>query len=132
MATGAVVTDEGKKIVLNRTFKTTPDYSIPDEFKIGTGTTTPARGDTDLETPVSIDGDNFKDVDSGYPILTEGTLNAETRCIVLTTEANGNTITEFGLVNSDSSRKLFSHAVFTGITKTNTVQIILTERDQIQ
>ena len=49
-----IVTTLGKKILLNRGYKATPDYSIPSQFKVGTGTTAPAVGDTDLANSIPI------------------------------------------------------------------------------
>ena len=132
MATGIVITNNGRKICLNRTFKATPDYLAPTQFKIGTGTTTPAVTDTDLETPVNIDGDNFKDIVSGYPVLDETNMQATIRSLVLTTEANGNSLTEYGLVNEDGTRLLFSHSVHTAVTKTTSVQVIYIEKDKVK
>jgi len=128
--TGTIITQEGQKIMLNRTFKSVPDYTAPTEFKVGTGTTNPTITDTDLETPVGIDGDNFKGVVAGYPVLDESNLQATIRCLLLSTEANGNDLTEFGLVNTDASRKLFSRAVHGAITKNNSTQIIYVEKDK--
>lgn len=54
MATGQIITTAGKKILLNRTFKSTPDYTAPSLIKIGIGTTTPVIGDTDLSNPIPI------------------------------------------------------------------------------
>lgn len=56
MAVGQVVTTRGAKIMLNRTFKETPDYEAPTLFKVGVGTTTPAISDTAIETPVPLTG----------------------------------------------------------------------------
>ena len=55
MATGMVLTNNGKKIVLNRSFKTTPDYSIVSTYQIGIGTTTPTGTDSGLENKVPMD-----------------------------------------------------------------------------
>ena len=71
MATGQIWTDNGNKILINRTFKSVPDYSTLSQFKVGTGTTTPTASDTDLVTPVTIDVDNFKNFVSGYPTIDE-------------------------------------------------------------
>lgn len=56
-----IKTTLGKKIVLNRSYKTTPDYTIPSQFKVGIGTTTPAVGDTDLTNSVPIDNGTTND-----------------------------------------------------------------------
>ena len=131
MSTGQIITTAGKKLVLNRTFKVTPDYLSPTQFKVGTGTDTPVIGDTDLGTAVTIDATNFKDIASGYPTLDETNMQATIRCILLTTEANSNSLTEFGIVNEDTSPILFSRLVHTAITKTTSVQVIYVEKDKI-
>lgn len=56
MTSGGLIVDDGLKIMLNRTYKDTPDYEEPTVFKVGTGTTTAAGTDTDLESPVAITG----------------------------------------------------------------------------
>ena len=129
MATGQLITNNGLKISLNRTYKATPDYTAPTVFKIGTGTTTPDVSDTDVETGVNINGGATKSFVSGYPILDETNLQATTRCLLLTTEANGNSITEFGLFNTDGTALMFSHAVFTAISKTTSVQVSFVEKE---
>lgn len=132
MATGNIVTTEGKKIVLNRTFLASPTKTAPSLFKVGTGNNTPVAGDTDLQTAVVISGGSYtKAIASGYPLLTESTLNSTIRAILLTTEANGNTLAEFGSFNNDTSKVLFSRAVYTGIIKTSSIQMIFVEKDKI-
>ena len=51
----------GKKIVINRSYKAVPDYTIPSQFKVGLGTTAPAVGDTDLELSVPIGNGTVND-----------------------------------------------------------------------
>jgi hypothetical protein len=132
MGNGTVVTTTGRKIMLNRGFKSAPDYLHPSQFKTGTGTTTPVIANTAMETAVDITaGVQLKDVLVGYPSLDETNNQSTTRCVLLTTDANGNTLTEFGLFNKDATPKMFSHAVFTGIAKTTSVQIIIIEKDKI-
>lgn len=123
MANGQIITTNGKKIVLNRAFKSSPDYTIPSILKVGTGTGTPSIADSDLGTAVSIDGDNFKSILSGYPLLDEPNLQVTLRAILLVTEANSNSLTEVGFVNNDGTKKLYSRAVHTAITKNNTTEI---------
>ena len=295
MVAGQIITTLGKKIALNRTFKATPDYLTPTVFKIGTGTTTPAIGDTDIEHKVPISGmetidscdattgwtdnadntvsvntttykegtgalnytkdgtasanassyktttslnftskeialwiyvkdatmyakfavsacleirfgsdssnyyywrkdkadlaagwnyvhgltsatatgttgtpvitacdytmvqftadasgttwsagdlivdylqlvsttDNYKAFVVGYPSLDETNLQVTIRGILLTTDANGHSLTEFGAFNLDATNKLYSHTVHTAISKTNTTQVIYIEKDKI-
>ena len=131
MANGQVVTTQGKLIAFNRLFKAVPDYTTPTLFCVGTGTTTPVVTDTDLAIPVNINGGQTKAFISGYPILDEVNLNSTIRCLLLVTEANGNSLTEFGIKNTDGTKKLFSRAVHTPITKTTGVQVIYLEKDKI-
>lgn len=131
MATGNIITTSGKLISIDRTFNSSPTRTAPTQFKVGTGTTTPAVGDTDLVTPVSIDGDNFKDFVSGYPTLDTTNIQATIRCFLTSLEANGNTLTEFGIVNTDGTPLMFSRMVHTGISKTNSIEVAYIEKDKI-
>lgn len=131
MTTGQIITNSGKLIVLDRTFNSSPTRSEPNQFKVGTGTTTPSLSDTDLVTPVSIDGDNFKGFVSGYPVLNTTSIQSTIRCFLNSTEANGNALTEFGIVNSDGTPLMFSRAVHTVINKTSSNEITYIEKDKI-
>jgi len=131
MANGTVITTNGKKIMLNRTYKVTPDYLAPTKFKIGTGTTTPTISDTDVETGVNINGGATKVFVSGYPVLDETNIQATIRCYLNSTEGNGNALTEFGLFNIDSSPLMFSHVVFTAISKTTATEISFVQKDKL-
>lgn len=129
--TGQIITTSGKKIIMDRTFNSSPTRTVPSQFKVGTGTTDPTISDTDLETPVSIDGDNFKNFVSGYPLLDLINMQVTFRANLLSTEANGNTLTEWGTVNSDGTPLLFSRSTFTGIAKTSSIEIAFIEKDTL-
>jgi len=131
MGNGTVITTNGVKIMLNRTYKATPDYLAPTKFKIGTGTTTPVVENTDVETGVNINGGATKSFVSGYPTLDETNMQATIRCYLDSTEGNGNSLTEFGLFNEDGSALMFSHAVFTAISKTTATEISFVQKDTI-
>lgn len=128
MAVGQILVDNGKKIILDRSFNTSPTRSVPSQIKVGTGTDTPTSGDTDLQTPVNIDGDNFKGFVSGFPNINFTSFSAEIRAILLTTEANGNSLSEFGIVNGDGTPLLFMRSVFTAFTKNNTTQVTFIQK----
>lgn len=131
MSTGAIFTLLGKKVAINRTFKATPDYTAPTTFKVGKGTTTPTVNDTAIETDVPTPPATTTFV-TGYPIIDETNMQSTIRCLVLTTDCNGQTITEFGVFNTDSTPKMVSHLVHTGIGKSNAVQLIYVEKDKIK
>lgn len=132
MSNGQVVTNNGRKITMHRTFEASPTLTAPAYFKVGTGSVTPAVTNTALTTPITIGGAASKAITTGYPTFDDVSLNITNRCILLTTECNGNTISEFGLCNSDGTPLLFSRAVFTGIAKTTSVQIIIVEKDKVE
>lgn len=125
----SIITNDGKKIVMDRTFNSVPDRTTISQFKVGTGSTSPTISDTDLETPVNIGGDNFKNFVTGYPILDLINMQVTFRAIVLSTEANGNSLTEFGTVNSDGTPVLFSRSVHTQINKNNSIEIAYIEKN---
>jgi len=55
MATvGSILTNLGKKIILNRAYKVTPDYTSPSRFKVGVDSSVPNIGDVDLNNPIPI------------------------------------------------------------------------------
>ena len=128
MAIGAVYSISGMVSLLNRGYKATPDYTAPSRFGIGTGTTTPVVANTGLETPITSwsGASDFKNFVSGYPIFDEANQEVQVQGFIASTEANGNTITECGDFNTDGAPLISSHIVFTGITKTNAVQVYIT------
>ena len=128
---GQIVTTAGKGLILNRTFLDTPTISATTRFKVGTGTTAPALADTDLETPVSIDGDNWKDFVSGFPTLDVPSLSATTRMFLNTLEANGNNLTEVGSFNTDGTPVMFTRSTFTPIAKTSSIEVTFIEKDKV-
>ena len=130
--TGQVVTNSGKLITFNRLWKASPDYTTPTLFAVGTGTTAPLVTQTDLVTPVDITaGVQTKVFVTGYPTLDETNLVSSIRCLLLTTEANGNSLTEFGIKNTDGTKKLFSRVVHTPVTKSSAVQVYYIEKDKV-
>lgn len=131
MATGQVVTDNGKLITVNRTFLSSPTITAPSLFSVGTGTTTPTISDTSLETPVNINGGQTKAFLSGFPTIDATNFQSTIRCFLNSLEANGNNLTEWGVFNSDGSPLMFSRMVFTSITKTSSLEVTLIEKDKV-
>ena len=124
----SVYTISGMVSLLNRGYKSTPDYTVPSRFGIGTGTTTATEADTKLETPITSwsGASDFKNFVGGYPIFDEVTQEVQVQGYIASTEANGEVITEYGDFNTDDAPLISSHVVFAGITKTNVVQVYIT------
>ena len=132
MATGNLVTHNGKLIAFHRLWTPSPTITSPTLFSVGTGTSTPSATSTDLQTPVIINGGSYTKIFAvGYPSLDTSNLQSTIRTVLLTTDANGNSLTEFGLLNTDGTPLLYSRAVHTAITKSNAVQVIYVQKDQI-
>ncbi len=68
MANGSIITNLGKKIILNRAIKSVPDYTVLSKGKVGISNGTPNIVDTDLDYAVPIS--NGTVVDNGDQILT--------------------------------------------------------------
>jgi len=80
MATGGTITKNAKNVMLNRTYKSSPDYTIPSKFRVGIGTTTPSTSDTSLAESIPIedgtvndDGDNTLTGSNGGEDSTDNT-----------------------------------------------------------
>jgi len=128
MTTGAVFTVSGMVSLQNRGFKASPDYTAPTKFGIGTGTTAPVTTDIAIETPITAwsGASDFKNYVSGYPTFDEANQELTVRGFIASTEANGNSITEYGDFNTDTDPIISSHVVFSPITKTSAVQVFIT------
>ena len=133
MANNVLLTNNGKKIFLNRISKSIPDYTELNQFKVGTGQNDPSITDTDLTSPVDLTGSGvyFKNFVSGYPTINETELYSTIRCFLETTEANGNELNGFGLFNSDSTKKLGIISKFTTITKNEYNQVAFVVKIQV-
>lgn len=120
MATGSVWTNNGRNeihdVITGGSSKTIV------KFIIGTGTTTPVITDTALTSKIG--GFAAKAFDSGYPTFDTGNVKATVRGTISTGEGNGNTIAEAALVDTGDTL-IFTHDVFTGITKNASTEIIL-------
>ena len=79
--TDSMITNVGLKLALNRSYKSSPDYTASSRFKVGSGSTDPVGGNTDLETPVPIQ--NTEAVDScdattGWTVTGSGGISVNT------------------------------------------------------
>jgi hypothetical protein len=125
VAIGACIVTTGKNAMWKRTFGTS--VTAMSTFSIGTGTATPAVTDTALQTGLvgwATGGLTYKTFLAGYPTYDTVNRIVTWRGQVISTEANGNTITEIGEFNTDGSPIMLSRSVFTGIAKNSSTQII--------
>ena len=93
----------GKKIVINRSYKTTPDYSIPSQFKVGTGTTAPNVADADVEVPVPIDNGTTNDDGSNTLTGSNGGDNSTDNIVTFKPGAGNVDVTSQNLIANNTS-----------------------------
>jgi hypothetical protein len=126
---GQVVTNGGRRLMQNRTFNSSPTITTPSLFSVGTGSTLPQVTDSMLQTPVIITGGSYTKIFiTGYPTFDVPNIVTTISCQLLTTDANGNSLTEFGILNTDGSPVLFSHCTHMAITKTTSTQVIYVQK----
>ena len=123
MVVGGTITKVGLDLVASRLFNATKTPIT--QFKVGTGTTTATTSDTDLEASVLT-----KDV--SLVTFNTTTHTATVKCYLTAGDANGNLLTEAGEFNTDSSPVMFDHDIFTGISKTDSDEIIINYVHEIQ
>jgi hypothetical protein len=56
MTVGSTITNNGHKILINRAYKASPDYTVPSKIRIGADTSTPSVNTTALDRPLPIQG----------------------------------------------------------------------------
>ena len=83
----------------------------------GTDNATPTAGDTSLGTEV------FRDAIDSFSNPGTGVVTASLR--ILSTEANSNSIAEYGWFDAASNGNLWTRNVITPITKTSDIQLYL-------
>jgi hypothetical protein len=115
----SIVTTIGKNLYLNRIYKNTPDSSAPVVFAIGTSTTVPVVGDTNLGTIIQgwNASSDYKNFTTGFPTFNTTAKEATIRGAVTSTEANGSNIAEAGTFNSDGTRVMDFRATFSAVNK---------------
>jgi hypothetical protein len=119
MTNGSMMPKMGANVMINRLIKEVPDYKPPTHFRVGVTTNDCAWADTELNDSVIILGAEYtKQLESITINETDAYMNFEGWLSV--TEANGNLITGFAVVNEDTSEKLITKSKFTGVSKTNT------------
>jgi hypothetical protein len=129
MTQGQIFSMLGRKTILNRGFKASPDYTAPSKFRVGTGQGAPLI--TDNTTDIKLDPVLQISFSADYPTISEPTATGTFRGPVLLGEANGNSISEYCLYNSDSPKLMLMRGIFNPITKTDKVSILFTERDKL-
>lgn len=126
MTTGAVITTNGKNAALKRVFESAAITPVT-QFKIGTGTTTPNVANTDVEAIISgWNGGSDACSFLATPVYDLVNSKVTVQGYIGLAQANGSSITENGCFNSDGTPIMFSHDVHAPITKTSTIEVIIT------
>lgn len=108
------------------------------QFSIGTGTTAPAVTDTGMQTVVASwnSGSDYKNFDSGITYDNTTSATAPTATFTGTvgaSQANGNTLSEVGIFNTDSSKKMLFRGGGFSQSKNSSIVLVFswTERKSV-
>lgn len=95
-------TTNGKTIMLNRTYKSTPDYTVVSRFEIGQGTTAFSSVDTALGQPIPITNGTVNDDGSNTANLvgTNGAANSTDNAVTFKAGAGTTDVTAQNLVTN--------------------------------
>ena len=123
-----------KNTVLNRAFKASPDYNAHVQGSIGTSGASASEADTDLKVVIAgwNGGSDFRTYETNYPSFDESNKQVSLRIFVSATQANGNTIREYGDFNDDGTERLGGRFTFDGIAKTSGIQIFFTPKYEVE
>ena len=126
-----MITNNGFKIAINRIGTDTPDYDVVSQFKIGKDQVSVSATDTDLTTPVEISGGAyFKDL-SEAPYVDEANYEITTTSYLNSVEANGEDLNAIGVFNKDSTPLMQDIFMFTPITKSDSVGIVIEIKNRL-
>lgn len=57
----SIITDLGKNVILDRSYISSPSYTVPSKFKVGVNQATPSSGDTDITYPIPVENGTVND-----------------------------------------------------------------------
>lgn len=134
---GSIITNNGKKILINRAYKASPDYTVPSTFKVGILNGTPAIADTDLDNPVPITGTEAVDdcevitgwVDSADMTITTNTTTFKENATSLSLAKDAGSSVNFSTAKTTTSRDFTSKTLFVWLYITAVADLVATGTD---
>lgn len=100
----STITNKGKVILLNRGYKSSPDYNVPSIFQIGSSQTTPLVSHTGLTNVLTIStGVTSKSFVSGYPTFNETKKEVTIRGYLSSTDAVGENVDSTCIKTADGN-----------------------------
>jgi len=103
MAVGGVITTNGKNVMLNRTYKSSPDYTTPSVFSLGIGLTTPVAADTAVEIRVPIEDGTTNDDGSNTLTGSSGGANSTNNTTTFKQGGGNSDVTAQNLIANDTN-----------------------------
>lgn len=104
MTGSGTITNDGMKIMLDRTFTSAPTRTFPNQFMVGEGTTAPTVADTALEIPRAIEGYEVVDAMDA----TTGWTASGTNSVTLNTTTFVRATGALNLIKSDTGSAIAS------------------------
>ena len=111
MANGSIISKDGKKIMLNRTYEAVPTYSAPTVFKLGILNGTPLVADTNLDYAIPIEDGTTCDDGSNTLTGSTGGDNSTDNTTTYKEGAGNSDVTSQNLIaNGTSASKIWTIA----------------------
>ena len=107
------------------------DYTFVQITSVNTSDTWSA-GDIAMDDIKVLSSDDYnKSFEAGFPSINYTSFETDIRCRVSPSEANGYSIGEFGIFNTDGTPLLKSRDTFTTISKTNTDEVVFVAKTRL-
>jgi len=139
MVNGSLITNSGKKIILDRTYNVAPSYTAPTVFKIGISNGTPSTSSTDLDNPVAIIGTEAVDdceaitgwVDSADMTVTTNTTTFKENATSISLAKDAGSSADFSTAKTTTSVDFTSKTLFVWLYLTDVTDLVATGTDAI-
>jgi len=98
-----ILTNNGKKVILNRSYKATPDYTVPSNFRVGINNGTPVAADTELDYSVPITDGTTNDDGSNTLTGSSGANNSTDNTTTFKQGGGNSDVTAQNLIANDTN-----------------------------
>ena len=137
MASGSIIVNNGKKIILDRAYNASATYSQPSTFKVGILNGTPSVADTELDNPVPISGTEAVDtcevitgwVDSADMTITTNAVTFKEGSNSLSLAKDAGSSVNFSTAKTTTSRDFTSKTLFVWLYITAVADLVATGTD---
>jgi len=139
MVNGSIITNNGKKIILDRAYTAVPTYLAPTTFKVGILNGTPSITSTDLDNPIPLSGTEAVDdceaitgwTDSADMTITTNTTTYKENATSLSLAKDAGSSVNFSTSKTTTSVDFTSKTLFVWVYLTAVADLVATGTDAI-